>query len=74
MTYYTSTVSPHGNICYSNVSQEEADAKALELDMNNCTYCTDCEDCTDCTNCSDCTDCESCRRCKDCIQSNSVSD
>lgn len=60
---YTSKVSAMRNIGKSYISQEAANAQALEMDRNGCTDCSDCEDCHHCVKCV------SCKHCSDCINS-----
>jgi hypothetical protein len=63
---YLSKESPRHNTGVSYVSQDAANAQALEMDRNGCVECTGCEDCHDCVKCS------SCKHCTDCVNSTNL--
>lgn len=50
---YESEKTAKGNTGISYESQEAANAQAVEMDKNNCSYCSGCCDCRDCSYCCD---------------------
>ena len=57
---YESQKTERGNVGVSYVSQEAADAQAVEMDDNDCFHCSRCSNCFNCSSCSGCTGCTGC--------------